>query len=230
MYQQAPLLDVTFQVTFPQNLQISSAPPVAFQAKIKALFPNFSLSQDKTSYNFLSANQRWQLVLGRGSLAMVARQYEGWDRFQGHLKPALDALQSEFSPPYYSRIGLRFRNIVRKSVLGLTDKEWGQLLQQKWTGDLAWHGVAGEMKATHSEVLMGLNGGDDLVCVRHGLMPIAQPTQEMGYLIDHDFFINGQLPITEVPKKLSTYHQAAQRFFKLWVTDTLHKAMKPVPH
>jgi uncharacterized protein (TIGR04255 family) len=97
----------------------------------------------------------------------------------------------------------------------------------KWTGDIAWSGVAGEMKGTHSEILMGLNGGNDLVCVRHGLVPIAQPIQETGYLIDHDFFVNGQFSMKEVGGKLTEYHQAAQRFFKLWVTDTLHHAMKP---
>ncbi len=83
------------------------------------------------------------------------------------------------------------------------------------------------MKATHSEVVMGLNGGDDLVCVRHGLVPITQPNQEMGYLIDHDFFVNGQIAMTEIAGKLTDYHQAAQRFFKLWMTDLLHHAMKP---
>ena len=113
------------------------------------------------------------------------------------------------------RVGLRFRNIIRKSALGVTDKEWNQLIQAKWTGDLAWSGIAGEMKATHSEVLMGLNGGKDSVCSRHGLVPIAQPFQEMGYLIDHDFFVEGQFSMSEVPETLKGYHQSAQRFFKL---------------
>lgn len=228
MYQKTPLLDVTFQVAFPQNLQISSAPPVKFQGRVKHLFQNFSLTQDKASYNFLSANQRWQLVLGRESLAVVARQYEGWEAFQTHIKLATEAIEIEYPPPYFSRIGLRFRNIVRRSSLGLMNKEWDQLLHNKWTGDLAWSGVAGDMKATHSEVVMGLNGGDDLACVRHGLIPIAQPTQEMGYLIDHDFFVNGQFAMAEIEGKLLDYHQAAQRFFKLWITDTLHQAMQPL--
>ena len=227
MYQKTPLLDVTFQMTFPQNLQISSAPPVNFQGRVKNLFPNFSLTQDKASYNFLSADQRCQLVLSPGSLAVVARHYEGWDTFQTHIRLATNAVENEYPPPYLSRIGLRFRNIIRRSALGLTDKDWNQLLQNKWTGDLAWAEVAGAMKATHSEVVMGLNGGDDLVCVRHGLVPIAQPVQEMGYLIDHDFFVNGQFAMTEIAGKLTEYHQAAQRFFKLWITDLLHQAMKP---
>lgn len=227
MYQKTPLLDVTFQIAFPQNLQISSAPPVTFQGRVKHLFPNFSLTQDQSSYNFLSADQRWQLVLGRGTLAVVARQYEGWGAFQSHIKLATDAVAIEYPPPYLSRIGLRFRNIIRRSALGLTDKGWDQLLHNKWTGDLAWSSVAGDMKATRSEVVMGLNGEDDLVCVRHGLVPIAQPTQEMGYLIDHDFFVNGQFAMTEIAGKLTEYHQAAQRFFKLWITDLLHQAMKP---
>ena len=228
-YQNHPLIDVTCQITFPQNLKISAAPPVGFQEKVKATFPMFSLTQDKSAYTFVSTNQRWQLVLRKGALVLVARQYDGWKNFQQHLKVSIDGLQQAYPPPFLQRVGLRFRNIIRKSVLGVTDKEWNALLQEKWMGDLAWEGTAGDMKATHSEVLMGLNGGKDLVCIRHGLVPIAQPTQEMGYLIDHDFFVDEQLKMADLPNKLTSYHQAAQRFFKLWITETLHQAMKPTP-
>lgn len=227
VYQNTPLVDVTCQLTYPPNLKISAAPPVEFQERIKDLFPLFSLTQDKSAYNFTSTDQRWQLVLGKGALTLVARQYDGWENFTKYLQGAMAALEKEYPPQFLLRMGLRFRNIIRKSALGVTDKEWNQLLQDKWTGDLAWSGTAGEMKATHSEVLMGLNEGKDLVCIRHGLVPIAQPVQEMGYLIDHDFFVDGQHSLADVNGKLNDYHQAGQRFFKLWVTETLHQAMKP---
>jgi len=226
-YTNTPLVDVTCQLAFPQNLKISAAPPVGFQDKVKEMFPMFALTQDKSAYNFMSTDQRWQAVLGKGALTLVARQYDGWKSFSNHLQVAMAALEQEYPPQFVLRVGLRFRNIIRKSALGVTDKEWNQLLPNKWTGDLAWAGTAGDMKATHSEVLMGLNGGKDLVCIRHGLVPIAQPIQEMGYLIDHDFFVDGQFSIKKVPNMLNGYHQSAQRFFKLWVTDTLHQAMKP---
>ena len=157
-YTNTPLGDVTCQLAFPQNLKISTAPPVGFQEKIKVLFPLFSLTQDKTAYNFMSTDQRWQLVLGKGSLILVARQYDGWENFSKHLQRVMPALEQEYPPQFLLRADLRFRNIIRKSVLGVTDKEWNQLIQAKWTGDLAWAGMAEEMKATHSEILMGLNG------------------------------------------------------------------------
>lgn len=90
---------------------------------------------------------------------------------------------------------------------------------------MVWGGWSHESHAQRSGD--GLNGGDDLVCVRHGLVPIAQLRKEMGYLIDHDFFVIGQFAMTEIAGKLTEYHQAAQRFFKLWITDMLHQAMKP---
>jgi len=226
-YTNTPLVDVTCQLTFPQNLKIAAAPPVGFQEKVKDMFPIFALTQDNTAYNFTSTDQRWQLVLGKGALTLVARQYDGWESFLKCLQGAMTALEQEYPPQFLLRVGLRFRNIIRKAALGVTDKEWDQLLQTKWTSDLAWAGTAGDIKATHSEVLMGLNGGKDLVCIRHGLIPIAQPIQEMGYLIDHDFFVDGQFSMSEVPETLKGYHQSAQRFFKLWITDTLHQAMKP---
>jgi uncharacterized protein (TIGR04255 family) len=226
-YTNTPLVDVTCQLTFPQNLKIFAAPPVGFQEKVKDMYPMFELTQDKTAYNFMSSDQRWQLVLSKGALTLVAREYDDWKNFSKFLQGAISALEQEYPPQFLLRMGLRFRNIIRKSALGVTDMEWEQLLQAKWTSDLSWAGTAGEIKSTHSEVLMSLNGGKDLVRVRHGLVPIAQQIQEMGYLIDHDFFVDGQFPMSEVPKTLNDYHQSAQRFFKLWITDTLHQAMKP---
>ena len=226
IYAQTPLVDVTCQLTFPQNLKISAAPPVRFQEHVKKLFSMFSLTQDKSAYSFSSNDQRWELILGKGALTMVSKQYDGWENFSTCFQTAMTALEKEYPPQFVLRVGLRFRNIIRRSALGVTDREWHQLLQHKWTGDLAWAGTAGEMKATHSQVLMGLNGGKDMVCIRHGLVPIAQPVQEMGYLIDHDFFVDGQFEMKDVPETLKIYHKSAQRFFKLWITDTLHQAMK----
>jgi uncharacterized protein (TIGR04255 family) len=220
-------LDVICQLTFPQNLKISAASPVEFQENVKDLFPLFALTQDKTAYNFMSTDQRRQVVLSNGALTVVDRQYDGWKNFSHYLQVAMAALEQEYPPQLVLRVGLRFRNIIRKSALGVTDKEWNQLLHRKWSGDLAWIGTAGEMKATHSEILMGLNGGRDMVCVRHGLVPVTQPIQEMGYLIDHDFFVDGQFSMEQIPDTLNGYHQSAQRFFKIWITDTLHQAMKP---
>lgn len=90
---------------------------------------------------------------------------------------------------------------------------------------LVWGGWSHEGHTQRSDD--GLNGGDDLVYVRHGLVPITQPNQEMGYLIDHDFFLNERFAMTGITRNLTEYHQAAQRSFKLWITDVLHQGMRP---
>ena len=76
----------------------------------------------------MSTDQRWQLVLGKGSLILVARQYDGWENFSKHLQRVMTALEQEYPPQFLLRAGLRFRNIIRKSVLGVTDNEWNQLM------------------------------------------------------------------------------------------------------
>ncbi len=122
-YTNAPLVDVTCQLTFPENLKISAAPPVGFQDKVRGMLPMFSLTQDKTAYNFMSSDQRWQVVLAKGALTLVAREYDGWKNFSQRLQGVLTALEQEYPPQFLLRVGLRFRNIIRKSALGMTDKE-----------------------------------------------------------------------------------------------------------
>ena len=94
----------------------------------------------------MSSDQQWQLVLDKGTLTLVARQYDDWKNFSKYLQEAISALEQEYPLQFWLRMGLRFRNIIRKSALGVTDMEWKQLLQAKWTGDLAWAGTAGEVK------------------------------------------------------------------------------------
>ena len=133
-YTNAPLVDVTCQLTFPQNLKISAAPPVGFQEKVKDMFPMFALTQDKTAYNFMSTDQRWQLVLGKGALTLVARQYDGWMNFSKYLQGAMAALEQEYPPQFVLRDRLTISQ--HHSQIGLRGD--GQGMESTASGKMDW--------------------------------------------------------------------------------------------
>ena len=226
IYKTNPLIEVTCQFRFPTILKISSRPPAAFQDQIRNQFPHFGLSQDSKTYQFMSEDRAWLLVLEQGFLALTAKRYDRWENFRLHLEGPFAALCKLYNPAFLSRVGLRYANLIRRSALGLGKEGWGKLLNQQATGALSWPDVAGEITGTRNEVLISMNGSDSRLRVSHGLVNL-QGTDEQCYLIDNDFFVEGKIDSGDALNRLDGFHKDAGRFFRWWVSDKLQKVMGP---
>ena len=211
---------------FPAILKIGSQPPARFQEKIRAQFPLFSPSKNNQGLQFASEDKNWRLVLTQRNMALSVRKYDGWQSFKSHLEAPLAALVAEYAPQYFERMGLRYQNLVRRSVLGLNGEAWGKLLNSQATGSLVWPDFAGEITGTKSEVLMSLNGSHCQLRVNHGMVTL-RGDGEGCYVIDNDVFVNGKTEVRDAQKKLEDLHREARRMFQWWVTEKLHKAMGP---
>ena len=226
IYTKNPLLEVTCQLRFSTILKISSQPPVGFQEQIRKQFPVFSVAPERNAYHFASEDGKWLLVLEASFLALTARKYDRWENFKPRLEASLAALRQEYNPPFFSRVGLRYRNLIRPSALQLKGESWAKLLNSQATVALSWPDFAGEVTSTRSEALINLNGSKTRLRVNHGLVTV-RGTDEKGYLIDNDFFTDGKTEAGDVYQHLETFHTEGGRFFRWWVTDKLHKAMGP---
>ncbi len=226
IYKTNPLIEVTCQIRFPTVLKISSRPPAAFQDQVRNQFPHFALAQDSRTYQFISEDRTWLLVLEQGYLALTAKRYDRWENFRLHLEGPFAALCKLYNPPFMTRVGLRYANLIRRSTLGLEKEGWGKLLNQQATGGLSWPDVAGEITGTKNEVLISLSSGDSRLRVSHGLVNL-QGTGEQCYLIDNDFFVEGKIVAGDALSRLDTFHKEAGRFFRWWASEKLQKAMGP---
>ncbi len=226
IYRNNPLIEVTCQLRFPTILKILSRPPVRFQEEVRPQFPVFGMAKENRGFTFLSEDRNWQLMLQNEFLALTVRRYDRWEEFREHLEGPIAALTKFYAPPFFSRVGLRYCNLIRKSTLSLDSDNWGKLLNQQATGSLSWPDFAGEVAGTRNEVLIKLNGNSSLCRVNHGLVNV-QGTDERCYLIDNDFFVDGRTELNTAMESADNLHKEASRFFRWWVTDKLHKAMDP---
>jgi uncharacterized protein (TIGR04255 family) len=248
IYGKNPLEEVICQLRFPPILRIDTEIPAAYQERIRHEYPLFLEPQEEEnslgippeiaklvggkmpfhvgrSFNFLSADEKWKVTLTRDFLALSTLKYERWEQFKERLKVPLDALVSHYQPVFFTRIGLRYRNVIRRSALALGNVEWSALLKQTILGELADPNLSGAIESATRDLVFKLDGHGKLR-VKHGLAP-SKATSEVCYLIDSDFFTEERTGTNNAIGILDTFNQQSGRLFRWCIQDRLHEAMGP---
>jgi uncharacterized protein (TIGR04255 family) len=248
MYDRNPLAEVICQVRFPPVLKIETQLPDAFQERIRDMFPvynepsailgNIELPAEllqlvrntippglqKGPGAFTTEDGKWTVTLAKDFLALSSKEYKRWDDFKDHLEPALGALQAVYTPVFYTRTGLRYRDVIRRSILGLKDQPWRALLGHELAGELRDEQVGDHVLETTTQTLIQLPEYDAKVRLQHGL---ATENDEQCYVIDHDLFTERKTEHQNVFATLRFFNIQAHRLFRWCITEPLHNAMGP---
>ena len=247
IYDKNPLHQVICQLRFPAILRIVSDQSVDFQERIREQYPLFKEKREatiglpddlakklpsefltaETTYEFTSADEQWAVSLTRGFLALTARQYERWEGFCEHLTGPLVALMEIYCPPFFTRTGLRYQDIIKRSVLKLAQVEWRALLNPQLAGELSHEQIARTIEYSKHEFQIQHNTNGN-VRVKHGLVTDAK-TDEVCYIIDADFFTEERLEQQNARARLNEFNREAGRLFRWCISERLHDAMGPKP-
>lgn len=249
VYERPGLAQVLCQLRFPTILRITNEDPAAFQEGIRRTFPNFKTRQpsieglpdqiknmvpdlggDKSQrlFDFESEDGAWKTTLTNNFLALSTNAYTRWEQFQDNLRLPLERLHEIYEPAYYSRVGLRYRNVIVRSHIGLDDVPWSDLLQPHIAGELADEHIGNEIEHASREVAIQLPEYDSKVLVRHGFAH-NEETQEVCYVIDADYFTEQRTERDHVFHRLGTFNRYAGRLFRWCISDRLYEALHPNP-
>ena len=253
IYQKNPLTEVICQLRFPPILRIDAEAPAAFQEKVRQQYPLYqeAIQQDVllpqlpkqiaqrlseelgarklgTAHDFLSAEGEWTVGLTRDFLALSTRVYERWEQFAEHLELPFQALREVYSPPFFTRIGLRYQNVIQRSALELEEVGWSELLQPYIIGELSSPVVAKAIEFTLRHTVIRLAEGNGHVRISHGLVEIPN-SGEACYMIDSDFYSDQKTEPQDAFNQLKAFNMQARRLFRWCITDRLHQAMGPQP-
>lgn len=254
VYEKNTLEEVICQLRFPPILKIDASPPAGFQDAIRQMYPLFTevrggsvelpadlrnklpkqftellaINQQNRAYNFATTDEQWKVSLTRDYIALISNAYNHWTDFSKNFEQPLMALHAEYEPTFFSRVGLRYRNIIRRSRLGLSGVPWSELLQPHIAGALATSELNnGKLRGIHQQIEVELDGGIGQVNIRHGLVTDTE-TEELCYTIDNDFFTTENLKESkDVEERLDEFNERASRLFRWCICDTLHDAMGP---
>ena len=251
-YSHNPLNQVVCQLRFPSILKIEATLPVDFQESIRHEFPIFQERQSQPSaqlptelenalppelrsllprgsgYDFISADTEWQITLTRDFLSLRTSAYNRWEEFSSRIKGPLTSLKQIYEPTFFTRIGLQYQNLIRRSESDLSELAWSELIQPHLAGILSDSDVGPHVENCTQVATLRLEGDLGQVRIQHGLVMIEE-MEETAYLIDSDFFTDQRTEVGDETAILDQYHQRAGRLFRWCITSRLHDAMEPMP-
>lgn len=254
VYSKNPIAEVICQLRFPQIVRITTDLPSGFQDKIRAIYPEFerksnvnialppdllkelsvpvleflSKSASENSYEFSTSDGEWVISLTSGFMALTAKRYTDWEDFLEHLELPLTALLGEYNITYFKRIGLRYRNVIRRSDWGLTDIPWTDILNPHVLGVVADQVVGLSVNETLSSSVVTLEDGRSKVRIQHGLIQRIVDgitEEELSYLVDNDFFLDEQTEARDGIYILKEFHRQSGRVFNWCITNAFRDAM-----
>jgi uncharacterized protein (TIGR04255 family) len=247
-YTQNPLIEVIVELRFPPILRIDSEVPARFQEIIRESFPllgeedstpipelppelsqliRASLQQQipRKTWRFTTEDTSWAVTLTRESFSLSTTAYKSWEEFRGRLEGLLGALRDEYHPSFITRIGLRYQNLIVRSLLGISGAPWSDLLQPHIAAEYSCTDLSPAIQEVVHRALIGLSANSK-VNLRHGTA-FKQGKNEPLYLIDNDFFTEEKTEVASVLCRLDHFNRESGRLFRWCITQRLHDAMGP---
>ena len=244
------LAEVICQFYFPEILTIAANPPVAFQEAIRDQYPRFQRRMEipapkligkpgqfrlenqpgNINCQFATADDIWRVNLTSRFLSLSCSRYTCWEEFAAHLDKPLVELIRIYRPSYFQRVGLRYRNVISRQTLGLTEKRFSELIAPCYLGPLTEPDV-NEATATRCNLDLEMaSRGGCRIQIHAGPMKnrsAGNADQETKFVFDQDLYIAGNVPLNLSAAALNTMHEQAWAVFRGAITDTLHNAMEP---
>lgn len=241
-YGKNPLEQVICQLRFPTILRVEAQAPAEFQDAIRRDFPIYEaktsanvkvskvlglqLNLSTTEHQFKSEDETYVVSLAKDFVALTCTAYTKWEEFRGFLQQATEALENFYEPSLYTRLGLRYVDVISKSKLGLDDANWTDLLQPYILGELVREEIQDSILGLTHVLEVDLKETEGRVRVVHGL---EKREDETVYKIDADLFVEEKTEKDNAFAQLKEFNRRAARLFRWCITDQLHRAMEPEP-
>jgi uncharacterized protein (TIGR04255 family) len=174
LFRNNPLAEVICQLRFPPQLRIDVEAPSALQEALRDHYPILSIGrslharlqangqtrgegmvvqkQEGNLYDFTSSGKDWKVTLANNFLALSTITYTRWEDFFSRLQLVAKAFSEVYSPPFFTRVGLRYQDIISREALGLAKKAWSSLLVPELVGPLASKKLGGADVETYRTI------------------------------------------------------------------------------
>ena len=132
-----------------------------------------------------------------------------------------------YDPSFYTRLGLRYIDILDRDDYGLDETPWLELFNKSFIGMLGNVDLSKEVKEFQVETLFTIPDVDrGLVKIRHGLTDHQSGDQQV-YLIDADFHTDTRSSPENAFAILDRFNEWGGHFFRWAISDKLRDALQP---
>ena len=253
LYEKNPLVEVVCQFRFPTILRIREGQLSDFQVRIQQDYPIYSerepslavppqvpkelvaiLEQIKMpipagllTHRFHSKDSLRFISLSDEFMALASKKYDRWESFKEEVVKAESVLKEVYNPTFYSRIGLRYRDMISRRELKLTNVGWQELLKPYIIAELGDTDVSDAIARIQTRTVIKISEiPDGQITLIHGLTKPPESDEEC-YMIDADFSVERKEGVDEPFEILERFNRLAGRLFRWSITERLHSAMEP---
>jgi uncharacterized protein (TIGR04255 family) len=185
----------------------------------------FRLAGGDRQHNFRSNDEVWTVGLTKDFLALSTKTYSTWTEFGERLARPFDALLQHYVPSVFNRVGLRYRDRIRRSRLGIDPMvPWSELLTPPFAGELADAILGEHVIGASRQVTFKLPDELGSVQMRHGL---SDEEGEQCFIVDTDFFTSEQLGAVHARERLDVFNKLSGRLFRHCLQPALYSALGP---
>jgi len=237
-------MEVICQVRYPAILSIGAGEPYAFQDKIRKIYPQYLVKNEKPiaapgvkenlpevrNFHFISADNRWKINLTNSFFALSTGAYSSWGDYAKRFDMPFAHFIKTYEPAWFDRIGLRYVNAFSRRSLGLEGTDWSELIDPVYIGAMASEDIDEKMVLTsqfQTELLLS-----DSVRARIVAGPgqlhikgVPAPDPEQKFILDIDLSVAGKISLETAVAQLEKLHLQAKRIFFGAMKDKLIDAM-----
>ena len=246
-YKHNTLFEVAFQAQFPDIVKILQEEPGDFQDILrKNGYPEYeagipilphggyreleaAVSGEKI-HRFSSEEKDWELSLKKDSIELsCSANYKNYTDFKEKFKDILEFFQKVYEPSYFSRIGLRYRNMVNKIFLPHIERDIKDFIPEHIFPILSTP-QATDLK--HLQKVYQFDDGDTKANVIYVLSEISgsfgkkELKDEESYIIDIDCFVEKNIEgINNVFARCDEFNRNVWNIFQWSITDALRQVI-----
>ncbi len=171
-----------------------------------------------------------KVELDCNSVVLTTSIYPGWEQFRDDFLFFIDqGIGNRFGTLKVARLGLRYKDVIQRSMIGLNDVSWGKLINP-YLSNLhnVDDDVAKQLTGEQNLAVFRLPEVNGRLNVNYGLVTNAVNSEQC-YLIGRDFIYEGALDELHAREYLDRYNVKARNFFRWCLSERLHGALGPVP-
>lgn len=211
----------TCELRFPILLDLENRPPAKLASALRKEYPHYDKHanvnvrpgagpvETENLYVFSARGGSWSVTFKSSSIALETNQYSGFKEFSERLSDVLNKTDAVIDSDFFTRVGLRYINILPVDQEDL--KDW---VNEALVGPLVGRNY-GKVDIFHQEVVGRSEHGS--FSFRHGIGGGKEPGKTH-YVIDFDFF-KEDVPEDEAEQLVERLHEEGFSFF-LWTLGT----------
>lgn len=255
-YRNSPLVEVVAQIRFERVLSLENGNPAEYQDGFaKERYPKLEIENPPSFatpigagsltiepfsaavprvFHFSSLDGAWKVSLCADFISLTCTAYTLWDDFKARFDEAIKAFVELYGAVRPTRVGLRYKDLIERTALGLGGTPWSQLLQPFVIGilsvsDFAEEGTVPDQALNTLLCYTNMKLDTcDLILQTAQVTAVASP--ERAFVIDADFFVDGGLEsvsMGDIAERFETLHSSAGALFRRCITEKLHNALGP---